>query len=220
MATNVIKKGDSGVVYLSDDGRAIKKVLKHNFVDLLILNHLNILEIYKVEVVNDFRYITMEACNKTLFDALKDGELEYNDTITEQIFEGIRFIHQKKFVHRNIKPNNVLINSLGIVKLADGKGNRRVSKGDLYYTCQFNSPEILKFYYGTEYDSDVIDCTEESDIFALGCLIHIYMYNFRHPFGKDALEIECNILEGNPKEMSHDFPYYHMISNIPELRKI
>ena len=221
MASNVIATSNTGVVYSIEDGKAVKKILKHHFTDILNVDHVNVLKIYNVTVTNDFRYITMELCTQSLYDALSDGKITYNQTFTDQLLDGINFIHQKNFVHRNIKPNNVLINNYGIIKLADGKGSRRVTKAELYGTCQFNSPEILKFYYNSKENVDYIDWTDKSDIFALGCLIHIYMYNFVHPFGKDPLEIEYNICESIlPSEMVLEFPYIQMINVSPELRKI
>ena len=37
----------------------------------------------------------------------------------KQIFQGLNFLHHKKLMHRNLKPDNILVSRTGEVKLAD-----------------------------------------------------------------------------------------------------
>ena len=81
-------------------------------------------------------------------------------------------MHNNDFVHLDIKPENILINRLGYIKIVDFGFARRLNKNikNEYYTLyrtdkiegtiEYLSPEMLKKYYGK--------C---SDIWALGILI-------------------------------------------------
>lgn len=61
---------------------------------------------------------------------------------------GIGYIHTKKIVHGDIKPQNILIDNLGVIKVADFGISRDISKGiqkfdKLGGTVAYMAPEML-----------------------------------------------------------------------------
>ncbi len=81
-----------------------------------------------------------------------------------QLCDVISFLHSKKCLHRDIKPNNILINSDSMVCLTDF-GFARISdpKITVYvYVKQYRSPEII---FLEKYD-------EQSDVWALGWIFY------------------------------------------------
>ena len=92
--------------------------------------------------------------------------------IISQIILALEFMHNNDFVHLDIKPENILINKLGYIKIVDLGFARRLNKhikneyhilyrtDKIEGTIEYLSPEMLKKYYGK--------C---SDIWALGILL-------------------------------------------------
>lgn len=87
------------------------------------LDHPNIAHIYYTGDVNQILYFAMEFVDGvTLAELIKKGEnlntlkgLNY----LIKICEALDFVSQKKIIHRDMKPNNIMINDQGIVKIVD-----------------------------------------------------------------------------------------------------
>lgn len=77
-------------------------------------------------------------------------------------------MHQKKVYHRDLKPQNILINKMGVVKIADfglGRivGNRLSVMSKEIETLWYRAPELL---LGTvKYDYSI-------DVWSIGCIFH------------------------------------------------
>lgn len=88
-----------------------------------MLSHPNIVTIYDVSVRSDAKYIVMEYIEGiTLKNYMtKKGKLEFREIImyTEQVLRALEHAHQKGIVHRDIKPQNIMITNDDMVKVAD-----------------------------------------------------------------------------------------------------
>lgn len=141
---HILKRlGDGGMadVYLAQDellNREVAiKVLRGNLalepVSLLrfqreansasALNHPNIVEIYDVGDEEGHHYIVMEYIKgRTLKQLIQQrGALEKNEAlaIMDQLVGAVEEAHKKNIIHRDIKPQNVLIKDDGTVKITD-----------------------------------------------------------------------------------------------------
>ncbi|CAB9516794.1 activated protein kinase catalytic subunit alpha-1 [Seminavis robusta] len=85
----------------------------------------------------------------------------------KQVLTGLSYLHCQKILHRDIKGSNVLVNDLGIVKLADFGASKQLSENSqgmimtmtMRGTPYFMAPECFEEKYGYE-----------SDIWSVGCL--------------------------------------------------
>ncbi len=87
------------------------------------LNHINIVKVYDVGRHDNIYYIVMEYIDGiTLKEAIKKRGMLSNEEVLGvaiQIASGLAHAHENKIVHRDIKPQNILITSRGEVKVTD-----------------------------------------------------------------------------------------------------
>ncbi|KAI0320445.1 kinase [Amylostereum chailletii] len=88
-----------------------------------MLHHPNVVEYYGIEVHRDKVYIFEEYCKGgSLATLLEHGRIEDEGIIqvyTMQMLEGLAYLHSRGIVHRDIKPDNILLDHLGVIKFVD-----------------------------------------------------------------------------------------------------
>ena len=147
------------------------------------LSHPNIVSIYDVVDEDSLHYIVMELIEGvTLKNYIRNkGRLENREAIgiAIQVAQGIAAAHDQHIVHRDIKPQNMIINKDGKVKVADFGIARAVScqtvNGNAVGSVHYISPEQAKGEY-----SDA-----RSDIYSLGITM-FEMVTGKTPFEGDT----------------------------------
>ena len=135
------------------------------------LNHPNIVTIHDVGTSGDIAYIAMEFMDgRSLREMLNTGvpllPARAAD-IAAQVADGLEFVHQRGFVHRDVKPENLMVLRSGVVKITDF-GIARLSRGshtqiaEVVASPRYTSPEQV---IGEKVD-------ERSDIFSLGAVLY------------------------------------------------
>jgi len=147
------------------------------------MSHPNIVTVYDYGQDGDRHYMAMELLEgRSLGDYLeKKTRFTFQQIadITVQICSALDYAHQAGVVHRDIKPDNIMLSETGVVKLTDF-GVARVKSdlpsmtttGTTLGTIAYISPEQLC-------DSRLVD--GRSDLFSLGAMIY-EMLTFRTPF--------------------------------------
>ena len=154
-----------------------------------ILDHPNIVGIYDVGEDNGNYYIVMEYIEgQTLKSLIKRRHSltipEVIDIMT-QLTSGIAHAHEKGIIHRDIKPQNILILDDGLVKIADFGIAQALNSNELTET---NSVMGSVHYLPPE-QANGVGSTFKSDIYSLGILMFELLIG-KVPFkGENAVEI-------------------------------
>ncbi|KAI0757277.1 kinase [Daedaleopsis nitida] len=97
-----------------------------------MLHHPNVVEYYGIEVHRDKVYIFEEFCQGgSLAALLEHGRIEDEGILqvyTLQMLEGLAYLHSQGVVHRDIKPDNILLDHMGVIKYVDFGAAKIIAK--------------------------------------------------------------------------------------------
>ena len=173
---------------LADDEKFVRR-FQREALSASSLNHPNIVEMYDVGEDNGNFYIVMEYIDgKTLKQLIKKrGHLQVSEAvdILIQLTDGLKVAHDSYIIHRDIKPQNIMILEDGMVKITDFGIAMAVNAADL---TQTNSVMGSVHYLPPEQAAGK-GSTIKSDIYSLGILLY-EMLSGTMPFrGETAVEI-------------------------------
>lgn len=171
------------------------------------LEHPNIVNIYDVGSENAIHYIVMEYVEgitlKTYIE--KKGQLSFKESVSIaiQVGRGIEAAHNKHIIHRDIKPQNIIISTEGKVKVTDFGIARAASSNtinsDVMGSVHYASPEQAR--------NGFVD--GKSDIYSLGIVMY-EMVTGRVPFdGESTVAIAIQHLQEEmikPSAYATDLP--------------
>lgn len=171
------------------------------------LEHPNIVNIYDVGSENAIHYIVMEYVEgitlKTYIE--KKGQLSFKESVSIaiQVGRGIEAAHNKHIIHRDIKPQNIIISTEGKVKVTDFGIARAASSNtinsDVMGSVHYASPEQAR--------NGFVD--GKSDIYSLGIVMY-EMVTGRVPFdGESTVAIAIQHLQEEmikPSAYTTDLP--------------
>ncbi len=137
------------------------------------LNHDNIVKVLDIGEENGEHYIVMELLKPhTLKDVIEASEKYFNNEdivdMSLQILNGIKKAHDNKIVHRDIKPQNILIDDEGRLKVSDF-GIARVVNSN---TMQNLRDAIGSVHYASPEQSRGSLVDERSDIYSFGIVLY------------------------------------------------
>ena len=187
---------------LSNDEKFIRR-FKREALSVSNLSHPNIVEVYDVGEEDGNYYIVMEYIEgKTLKQLLqKRGALTLNEVIDimTQLTDGLAHAHEAYIIHRDIKPQNIMIEDNGLVKITDFGIAMALNSTQL---TQTNSVMGSVHYLPPE-QANGKGSTVKSDIYSLGILMYELLTGSVPFKGDTAVEIALK----------------HMKEKIPSIRK-
>ena len=172
----------------ADDDSALERLLREATL-ASGLNHPNIVTIYETGIVGSDRYIAMELIEGLTLRQLAAQGLPLSRIvgIARQVAEALAVAHAAQIIHRDIKPDNVMVRPDGYVKLLDfglartqpdqygagstGAGTSRTEAGLILGTIGYMAPEQARGE----------PVAAEADVFSLGVVLY-ELVTGRHPF--------------------------------------
>ena len=225
--TELIGVGGMADVYkavdVMEDREVAVKILKPEFAEneeflrrfrneskaIAVLSHPNIVKIYDVGFSDEIQYIVMEYIDGiTLKEFIEQqGVLKWKDALhfVTQILRALQHAHDKGIVHRDIKPQNIMLFTDGTIKVMDfgiarfsridGKTLSDKTIGSVHYI----SPEQAR--------GDITD--ERSDIYSVGAMLY-EMVTGHKPFdGENPVAIALKHMQDDlvmPREIMPSIP--------------
>jgi len=215
--TEKIESGGMAVVYKGTDLLLVRtvaiKVLKDSFTrDKGVLerfyrearaaaglSHTNIVSIYDIGREDDLYFIVMEYMSNGTLENLMERkkELSTEEVIKYgiQICRALDYSHQKRVIHRDIKPQNIMLTEENQIKVVDFGIARAVDLRDI---TQSGVIMGSAYYFSPEQASGKT-ATERSDIYSLGVLLY-HMSAGRLPFdGNSLMDLAGKHIKETPK---------------------
>ena len=168
------------------------------------LSHPNIVSVYDVGEDNGLHYIVMELVEGITLKKFieKKGRLAIKEAvgIAIQIAQGLEAAHNNHIIHRDIKPQNIMISREGKVKVADFGIAKAVSANtytqNAIGSVHYLSPEQARGGY----------CDEKSDIYSLGVTLY-EMLSGTLPFaGENTVSVALLHIQSEPQPLRELVP--------------
>ncbi|XP_059552733.1 cyclin-dependent kinase-like 1 isoform X2 [Myotis daubentonii] len=153
----------------SEDDPVIKKIALREIRMLKQLKHPNLVNLIEVFRRKRRLHLVFEYCDRTVLhelDRYQRGVPEHLvKSITWQTLQAVNFCHKHNCIHRDVKPENILITKHSVIKLCDFGFARLLTGPSDYYTDYvatrwYRSPELLvgDMQYGPPVDVWAIGC--------------------------------------------------------------
>lgn len=190
-------------------------LLKNEALNMGRLKHENIVMLLHAETSYRPPFLVMEYCpGRNLRDILRKGprlSLLEVVNLSHQLAVALAYAHAKGIIHKDIKPANILVDSMQKVKLTDfgiaaalDRAKITFSKG-VMGTPDYMSPEQA---HGQEVDG-------RSDLYSLGVVMY-EMLTGQSPYGTSSGTAILRKLRENPKELDLEFPR-HVRSDVQRI---
>lgn len=216
----IIGVGGMSVVYKAydnvDDRIVAIKVLKEEFLNneefkrrfkneskaIALLSHPNIVKVFDVNFGEKLQYIVMEYIDGiTLKEYItKQGAITWNDALffMTQILRAVQHAHDKGIVHRDIKPQNIILLQNGNIKVTDF-GIARFSRSE---TRTLTEQAIGSVHYIAPEQAKGEFTDEKADIYSIGVVLY-EMLAGSVPFEADsAVSVALMQLQADAKRLT------------------
>lgn len=224
---SLLGSGGMGEVYLAREvklnRRVALKILPRHFVAdaeraarferealaLSALNHPNLATVYEVGEAGGLHFIAMEFVEgQTLRSMIRDGlKLKNSLSIAGQVAEALSAAHRQGIIHRDIKPDNIMVRSDGYVKLLDfGLAKlteaRALQEAEVEHTQAGAAIGTLAYMSPEQAAGETTD--QRTDIWSLGVVLY-EMVTGRKPFDGGDRRVTINAILSREPDSARSF---------------
>ena len=201
-------------VGLHDDGSEV--AVKRISTEILIENEMkignlvqlkksnNIVNFREFNIGNPFSYVILDLCEETLADyieRLSKEELEWRSPeIIREILAGLSALHcgEKKILHRDLKPLNILVDTAGQMRLSDFGVSRMLDGSETTVDSgSKGTPGWIAAESIAKVKGEKVKFNRKSDIQVAGMICFYILTKGEHPFG-GPIDRVPNIAKGDP----------------------
>ena len=172
-----------------------------------LLHHPNIVKVYDVSVTDRLQYIVMEYVNgMTLREYLNErgGRLTSRETVhfISQILQALDHAHRNGVVHRDVKPQNIMLLDNGQLRMMDF-GIARISRAE---NLLISGKAMGSVHYISPEQAKGEMTGPRSDIYSVGVMMY-EMLSGRLPFdGDDAVKVALKQITDTPQPLAQAAP--------------
>ena len=221
-----IASGGQGTVYRAfdpDTGQIVALKVLHRFLSsdsdyverfrreaslASSIDHPNVVKIFEVGQDGDQHFMALEFLPESLARLVEGGGQMRLDRATEfgiQIADGLAEAHALGIVHRDIKPQNILIGADGVAKVTDFG----IARSDVMTSMTATGAVMGSPHYMSPEQSRGEDVDRRSDVYSLGCMLY-QMVTGELPFkGITPLAVIRQQIDAEPtpvRELRADLP--------------
>jgi serine/threonine-protein kinase len=173
------------------------------------LSHTNLIQVIDVGRYKSTLYFSMELVDGEPVDATvdRDGRMDLQGTVSIaiQVASALEYLHQRRIVHRDVKPGNIMVTKAGIAKLGDfgfvksSLESVLSTEGEVLGTPDYISPEAARGEKNLDF---------RSDLYSLGTTLY-HMLTGNPPFGGSVSDVMDQHIKNEPK------PIQSVVKDLP-----
>ena len=182
----------------------LQLALAHEFQILASLRHPNIISVLDYgfeEMGRPYFTMTYLANAQTIVQAAKHKSTEERVDLLQQTLQALAYLHRRRILHRDVKPENVLVDGDSVRVLDFGLATGQEQDASSGGTLAYLAPEVLDGYVATE----------KSDLYAVGVIAY-EIFAGQYPFDPTSLQVIDQIL--------YEMPDIAQLDVQPELAQI
>ncbi len=166
------------------------------------LSHPNLIQVFDVGRYKSTLYFSMEFVDGEPVDATldRDGRMDPQSAVSVaiQVASALEYLHQRRIVHRDVKPGNIMVTKGGIAKLGDfgfvksSLESVLSTEGEVLGTPDYISPEAARGEKNLDF---------RSDLYSLGTTLY-HMLTGSPPFGGSVSDVMDQHIKSDPKPIT------------------
>ena len=191
-----------------DQGRVMLERFMREGQAAAAVHHPNVVEVLDAGDTPQFAYLVLEYVDGSSLGRILRRKKRLDPAMVEalgiSLAEGLAAIHAQGIIHRDIKPDNILLSRAGLVKIADLGLARQVNDPELNRLTVTGMVVGTPLYVSPEAISDVKSAGAPSDIYSLGATLYHLLsgdppYDADTPYEVMRLHMEANLIPLNQR---------------------
>lgn len=234
MGLEKIGSGAFGVVYKSTSPNGLVVAVKRMKIDKGVhytiireiamgnyLLHANIIRVLEFKYKTTMVELTMQYggvdLREYIYTSPFQARINYIDRFKQQIMDALQYMHSCGVVHRDLKPDNILIDRQGIIRICDMGLTKYIEVQEIKHYNQLDeysgplTKEVCTVNYRAPelFDEDVTTYTSSIDVWSLGCIFYEYITRSYLFSGITDKIIYQKIKEFNPNGVGEKIKEYN-----------